>query len=462
VQYIEGLIVQPPQAERECINVPGDANIGKIIGTGGQRIRQMQDDFNVKIDIDRATSTVSVSSNGHAHARVKEAVQHVQGLVAEPRKTQQLVEIPDGVHPGQIIGKGGSEIQKFQDLHGVKASITDREGLQRSRDVDHRKKGCAVKLVGVKQATDEATDMLVDYFKRIEEQKAVLAIPIRLQGLFRKDNAHLFGTEVLAEVNAAEMERQVFSKINHRLEMDIDPSMQLGECTNHDLTTNLVIRGTGEAVRKAAQRVTSIIPLCVEKHVTVPVARVIQRTDLLHLQEAYFKLEIKHRVGIQLHGVQKLSSSSSSSSALHTVPTINATETVQLIISALPGKDLQPSVDESLSVARAQLRPLSSSRSRSVSQRFGRYARRGESSVHSHQPRYRVPSHGGNHSSRHQVRRREFRPGNRSSGAPVASSERADHCRRRRSPSPTRSRCGKRRCRSRSHSGERWKPSRKR
>ncbi len=102
----------------ETIDIPAPM-VGKLIGKGGETIKQLQYNTNTRVQIDHQTpgEAKKVSIQGDSHEAVQAAKQQVEQIVSMDDSgaggASQSVECPQGI-VGRIIGRGGETIRALQ------------------------------------------------------------------------------------------------------------------------------------------------------------------------------------------------------------------------------------------------------------------------------------------------------------------------------------------------------------
>ncbi|KAK9831540.1 hypothetical protein WJX81_007383 [Elliptochloris bilobata] len=101
----------------DVVDIPAGM-VGKLIGKGGETIKQLQYSTQTKIQIDHMTSgdVKKVSITGSTAELVEAAKAQVMGVVAGDERggeAQNTVECPQGI-VGRIIGRGGETIRALQ------------------------------------------------------------------------------------------------------------------------------------------------------------------------------------------------------------------------------------------------------------------------------------------------------------------------------------------------------------
>jgi len=151
---------------REEMEVPPSL-MGRIIGKGGETVKQLQQDSGAKIDIrtKEQPDIVHLSGSPDAIARAKAMI---DDIIARGRqdsrqdgpdpqrsaKPEEIMEVP-GNQIGRIIGKGGEMIMQLQGDSGAKIDIMkDRQGC--------------VRLSGSQEAIEHAKRLIWDLMDRAD------------------------------------------------------------------------------------------------------------------------------------------------------------------------------------------------------------------------------------------------------------------------------------------------------
>lgn len=103
----------------EFVDIPA-AMVGKLIGKGGETIKQLQFSTGTKVQIDHQTpgDMKKVSIQGNTREQVEGAKRQVEQIVSTDDAggaggAQESVECPQGI-VGRIIGRGGETIRALQ------------------------------------------------------------------------------------------------------------------------------------------------------------------------------------------------------------------------------------------------------------------------------------------------------------------------------------------------------------
>lgn len=120
-------IVETNKEVEEVIKLEKHVLLGCLMGAGGQVMRGISKDFQVRVDAenvkDSALQTIRIKGT---HGKVSQAKAHVVHLVGEFLSNSLVVEVPDDVIPA-ILGKGGSGIKAFREKYP--GSNIDIDGL---------------------------------------------------------------------------------------------------------------------------------------------------------------------------------------------------------------------------------------------------------------------------------------------------------------------------------------------
>lgn len=147
------------RAEDQTMEIPSTL-VGRIIGKGGETIRQLQNDSGAKVDIRKdEPGIVRLGGSAECIARAKEMITDIierdrtQGPNNDaygsrrPEKCEDVMEVPNAMM-GRIIGRGGETIQKLQSDSGAKVDISkDQPGT--------------IRLSGSRDAISQARDMIM-------------------------------------------------------------------------------------------------------------------------------------------------------------------------------------------------------------------------------------------------------------------------------------------------------------
>jgi len=158
--------------------IPAEA-IPAVIGTGGSVIRQMQEDYGVKIDVIRETSEVHILEGSQPWIDALPAVlKRLDTIVAEkcPSTTwgdPEFIPVPKQI-VGKIIGKGGEEIKRLESHYKVRMVVLgeadpELEGkLKRPNEAILKIWGAAAAVV--KACKTSMTKHVQAIFDRVQQQ----------------------------------------------------------------------------------------------------------------------------------------------------------------------------------------------------------------------------------------------------------------------------------------------------
>ena len=132
---------------RQTVTVP-QSKQGTVIGKGGETVKKIQSDHNVRVDIKRGSDTVHI--RGATDEEVAAAIAAIEKLVFEFRVAV------DPIHFAYIIGPEGSRLRQFQDAHDVQLRIPKDH---REAFVSVRPRSDAVDLEAVKAALLELVEL---------------------------------------------------------------------------------------------------------------------------------------------------------------------------------------------------------------------------------------------------------------------------------------------------------------
>jgi len=112
---------QPEGSVTESLMVPATL-VGKLIGRGGETIRQLQQSTATNIQIDHASQgperkITITGSNAESVAKAKSAI-----LTVDSSDSSKTVECPQSL-VGKIIGRGGETIRALQSASGARISV---------------------------------------------------------------------------------------------------------------------------------------------------------------------------------------------------------------------------------------------------------------------------------------------------------------------------------------------------
>jgi far upstream element-binding protein len=142
-------------AAYEFIEIPAPM-VGKLIGKGGETIKQLQFSTGTKVQIDHQTpgDMKKVSIQGNSAEAVEAAKKQVEQIVSTDEGgaggVQESVECPQGI-VGRIIGRGGETIRSLQQASQAHIVVDQNfpEGQPRRVNISGRPEAVerAVKMV---------------------------------------------------------------------------------------------------------------------------------------------------------------------------------------------------------------------------------------------------------------------------------------------------------------------------
>lgn len=119
--------------KKEEMHIPVDmANVGRIIGRGGETIRRLSEESGARLQIERELGRVLIRGDHEACVRAKELIIDLMNDPNPPGATQKSTndyvkhEMPAEGCEGKIIGKGGESIRELCQRTGAKIQI-DKE-----------------------------------------------------------------------------------------------------------------------------------------------------------------------------------------------------------------------------------------------------------------------------------------------------------------------------------------------
>ncbi|XP_024539994.1 far upstream element-binding protein 1 isoform X2 [Selaginella moellendorffii] len=160
------------QHQTKRVDVP-NTKVGLVIGKGGETIRTLQQQSGAKIQVTRdaeadpgaVTRQVELTGTPEQISRAEQLIREVvgDGIVGGPVGGGGTGSVGDPIHVrvpnnkvGLIIGKGGETIRNLQQTSGARIQV------QHDRETEPGATERIVTLVGTKQQTDIATDMIKD------------------------------------------------------------------------------------------------------------------------------------------------------------------------------------------------------------------------------------------------------------------------------------------------------------
>ena len=133
------------QYRRENVSIDFDADAyGLVIGRGGAKIQQLQEETGVRLDVDKASGKIVLRGE---EEKVGAAITVVQALLADYQKGTVVLANPN--ERGAIMGKGGVRIREIQETSGANCDL--------ARD------GSSVSASGEAAAVEKAISMINDF-----------------------------------------------------------------------------------------------------------------------------------------------------------------------------------------------------------------------------------------------------------------------------------------------------------
>jgi len=146
----------------------------RICGRDGLVINELQDEFDVRINLDSRTQTLNVTGSGSS--RIDAAIERIEQLVIvrgeKAKQIDESVAIPADFI-GRIIGKHGNEIRKCNEIYILKAKIVDADG------------GKAVHLQCSRENIASAKIALDDFVNRVKQIENAFDIPALFVDMFK-------------------------------------------------------------------------------------------------------------------------------------------------------------------------------------------------------------------------------------------------------------------------------------
>ncbi|EIE27476.1 hypothetical protein COCSUDRAFT_64249 [Coccomyxa subellipsoidea C-169] len=227
----------------ETIDIPAPM-VGKLIGKGGETIKQLQYNTNTRVQIDHQTpgEAKKVSIQGDSHEAVQAAKQQVEQIVSMDDSgaggASQSVECPQGI-VGRIIGRGGETIRALQQASQAHIVVDQNypEGEPRR-----------VNISGRPDAVERAVKMV---------SELISGEPGSAQSIIQKVH---YGAGVTREVQCPKgMVGRVIGKGGETikaLQKNFGANIQIDQTTD---PMKITIAGQPPAVESAAAAVTEII-----------------------------------------------------------------------------------------------------------------------------------------------------------------------------------------------------------
>ncbi|KAI5710689.1 hypothetical protein M8J76_008632 [Diaphorina citri] len=137
-----------------------------IIGAKGQKIRVLQDKFNVRIEVPRSEDRLDYIKIKGRKADIEDTKQEIAAIVSKldeekedrEKKSFQLKMEIDPIHHPKIIGRKGETVNNIRKHHDVQVNFPKRG------DPDEH----IITLVGYQQSTEAARDEILEIVKNLE------------------------------------------------------------------------------------------------------------------------------------------------------------------------------------------------------------------------------------------------------------------------------------------------------
>ena len=172
---------------------PGDRT-GLIIGKDGQNIREVENETNTHIDIDKRDR--DPSKNGRATITGKEEnckkalrmiLENLHRKINRHLAVTETVMIPNRALCGKVIGKNGSTRHAIESLSGARLKIDDpvKEGLEGLLNFDQPR---VCKITGSPEQIENARELMQSAMdgQDIVQEATVAAVIATLMKEFRK------------------------------------------------------------------------------------------------------------------------------------------------------------------------------------------------------------------------------------------------------------------------------------
>ena len=136
----------------DTVNVPTDDFLGSLIGKKGETLKKFAKEFDVDVKIpktrnNKQVSCVDVTIRGHRD-KVKVAVEDIKAKVEKYRREHRQIAVHKLLLP-DLIGQGGSRINKIQKECGARVNVNFQTGLVTIRGPEDKMNAAEEKIVEI-------------------------------------------------------------------------------------------------------------------------------------------------------------------------------------------------------------------------------------------------------------------------------------------------------------------------
>ena len=136
----------------DTVNVPTDDFLGSLIGKKGETLKKFAKEFDVDVKIpktrnNKQVSCVDVTIRGHRD-KVKLAVEDIKAKLEKYRREHRQIAVHKLLLP-DLIGQGGSKINKLQEECGARVNVNFQTGLVSIRGPEDKMNAAETKIVEI-------------------------------------------------------------------------------------------------------------------------------------------------------------------------------------------------------------------------------------------------------------------------------------------------------------------------
>lgn len=139
--------------------------IGAVIGRGGEVIRKIQEETQVKLDVEMDKKCVVIIGYEKDVKRAKERIEAILACPVEVKPGQTKLHVDLGIYVSSVIGRGGQKVREIEESSGAIVKVLGTECI----------------IVGVKKNVENAKHMIDEILKKqldqnVQAEAAIAAV----------------------------------------------------------------------------------------------------------------------------------------------------------------------------------------------------------------------------------------------------------------------------------------------